>query len=47
MVNSGDLIHQMIESRGREARVEVNPHKFRYTFSDRRAPPATIPDEEG
>jgi integrase/recombinase XerD len=26
-------IYQMIERRGREARVEVNPHKFRHTFS--------------
>jgi integrase len=26
-------IYQMIERRGREAGVEVNPHKFRHTFS--------------
>lgn len=26
-------IYQMIERRGREADVEVNPHKFRHTFS--------------
>ena len=26
-------VYQMIERRGREAGVEVNPHKFRHTFS--------------
>jgi integrase len=26
-------IYQVIERRGLEARVEVNPHKFRHTFS--------------
>ena len=26
-------IYQMIERRGRQAGVEVNPHKFRHTFS--------------
>jgi integrase/recombinase XerD len=38
-------IYQMIERRGREAGVEVNPHKFRHhfshTFLDRAAPRAT------
>ena len=33
MVDSWDLIYQMSESRGREARGEVNSHKFRHTFS--------------
>lgn len=26
-------VYQMIERRGRDAGVEVNPHKFRHTFS--------------
>jgi len=27
-------IYQMVERRGLQAGVDVNPHKFRHTFSD-------------